>query len=206
MLDWSLVLDSRDVVEREAIEVVGDEPGVAVPADCVADDVARIAPGPRADDGAIGGEDFHVDGQLRASEILGLARSDINLDRRTVTIRYQITGSGRRARRVETKTAASAATIPLPSFIIASLRQHIARQNDERPVRPIGDWLMFVSEAGFAVNGSAFTKHFQAVLARAGLPRMRLHDMRHGAVSLLVDAGAHPGSLRSFCATLRAAG
>ena len=42
------------------------------------------------------------------------------------------------------------------------------------------------------MNGSWFTKHFQALLARAGLPRMRLHDMRHGAVSLLVDAGAHP--------------
>jgi hypothetical protein len=51
---------------------------------------------------------------------------------------------------------------------------------------------MFVSESGFAVNGSSFTKHFQAVLARAGLPRMRLHDMRRGAMSLLVDAGAHP--------------
>ena len=30
------------------------------------------------------------------------------------------------------------------------------------------------------------------MLADAGLPRMRLHDMRHGAASLLVDGGAHP--------------
>ena len=42
------------------------------------------------------------------------------------------------------------------------------------------------------MNGSWLTKHFQAMLVRSGLPRMRLHDMRHGAASLLVDAGAHP--------------
>ena len=35
-------------------------------------------------------------------------------------------------------------------------------------------------------------KHFQALLERAGLPRMRLHDLRQGAASLLVGAGVHP--------------
>ena len=60
------------------------------------------------------------------------------------------------------------------------------------PIVPIDDSLVFVTEEGLAVNGSWFTKHFQALLNRAGLPRMRLHDMRHGAASLLVEAGAHP--------------
>jgi integrase len=46
--------------------------------------------------------------------------------------------------------------------------------------------------AGRSVNGSWLTKHFQALLARAGLQRMRLHDLRHGAASLLVGAGVHP--------------
>ena len=49
-----------------------------------------------------------------------------------------------------------------------------------------------MTEDGLAVNGSWFTKHFQELLRRAGLPTMRLHDLRHGAASLLVDAGAHP--------------
>ncbi len=57
---------------------------------------------------------------------------------------------------------------------------------------PIGDSLVFVTGDGLAVNGSWFTKHFQALLRRNRLPAMRLHDMRHGAASLLVDAGAHP--------------
>ena len=49
-----------------------------------------------------------------------------------------------------------------------------------------------MTEDGLAVNGSWLTKHFQQLLRRAGLPKMRLHDLRHGAASLLVDAGAHP--------------
>jgi len=49
-----------------------------------------------------------------------------------------------------------------------------------------------ITEHGLAISGSWFTKHFQALLLRAGLPTMRLHDMRHGAGSLLVDAGANP--------------
>jgi integrase len=129
---------------------------------------------------------------LRSSEILGISRSDIDIDNRSLTIRYQISGSGRKAARVETKTAASAATIPLPRFVVERLGVHLNRLADERPVVPYGDYLVFVTPKGLPINGSWFTKHFQALLLKAGLPRMRLHDMRHGAASLLVDAGAHP--------------
>ena len=69
---------------------------------------------------------------------------------------------------------------------------HLERQDGERPFVPIDDALLFATEGGYAINGSWFTKHFQALLERAGLPQMRLHDMRHGAASLLVGAGAHP--------------
>jgi integrase len=52
--------------------------------------------------------------------------------------------------------------------------------------------LVSVPTRGYAVNGSWLTKHFQALLERAGLLRMRLHDLRHGGASLLVEAGVHP--------------
>jgi integrase len=81
---------------------------------------------------------------------------------------------------------------PLPPFVIDRVAAHLERQDALRPIVPIGDSLVFVTADGLAINGSWFTKHFQALLRRAGLPAMRLHDMRHGAASLLVDAGAHP--------------
>ena len=39
---------------------------------------------------------------------------------------------------------------------------------------------------------SWLTQHFQDLLAAAGLPKMRLHDLRHGAATLLLGAGVHP--------------
>lgn len=72
------------------------------------------------------------------------------------------------------------------------LRAHLDRQQGERPDAANDDGLVFVTPRGYAVNGSWLTKHFQALLGRAGLQRMRLHDLRHGAASLLVGAGVHP--------------
>lgn len=131
---------------------------------------------------------------LREGEILGLAWSDLDLDRGIAEIRYQLAGSGKTGRRVELKTAASAAPVPLPAFAIDRLREHWRRQLEERAAagKPTVAGLVFVTPAGWPVNGSWLTKHFQSLLAQADLPRMRLHDLRHGAATLLVAAGAHP--------------
>jgi integrase len=131
---------------------------------------------------------------LREGEILGLAWSDLDIDGGVAEIRYQLTGSGRNARRVELKTAMSAAPVPLPAFATERLRGHWRRQLEERAAagRPTAIGLVFVTTTGWPVNGSWLTKHFQALLAEAGLPRMRLHDLRHAAATLLVASGAHP--------------
>lgn len=125
---------------------------------------------------------------LRESEILGLAREDIDGD--TVTIRGQLRGSGRYAGIAPTKTPGSAATVDLPEFVAVRVRRHIEKTD------PVA--LVFTTPAGYAVNGSWFTKHFQALLARAGLPKMTVHDLRSGAATLLAAAGAHPSLARDF--------
>ena len=123
-----------------------------------------------------------------------------------MTVRQQISGSGVRATLVETKTASSAATIALRWFVVERLRIHLAHLETERPIVPIGDWLVFVTERGLAVNGSWLTKHFQALLVHTGLPRVRLHDMRHGAAACWWTPAPTPASSRSCSATRPAAG
>lgn len=127
---------------------------------------------------------------LRESEILGLAVDDVDLDAGRIRIRQQVFGSGERARLAPTKTPGSAATVDLPEFAAARLRTHFERYD------PVA--LVFTSPRGLAINGSWFTKHFQALLVEAGLPRMTVHDLRAGAASLLAAAGSHPKLAQDF--------
>lgn len=131
---------------------------------------------------------------LRASEVLGLAWEDVDEERGVALVRYQLVGSGKRAARAQLKTAASEAPVPLPPFVMTRLKAHHDKQRLERIAagRPTEDGLVFVTVDGWPVNGSWLTKHFQKLLEDAKLPTMRLHDLRHGAASLLVAAGAHP--------------
>lgn len=131
---------------------------------------------------------------LRASEVLGLSWSDVDEKRGTAHVRYQLVGSGKRARLAQLKTRASEAPVPLPSFVLTRLIAHHERQRLERIAagRPTEDGLVFVTPDGWAVNGSWLTHHFQSLLDAAGLPRMRLHDLRHGTAALLAQAGLHP--------------
>jgi integrase len=131
---------------------------------------------------------------LRVGEILGLAWEDVDLDAGTVEVRQQVQGAGRAARLVPLKTRSSEATLPIPPLVVTRLREHRASQLAERVAagRPTEDGLVFVTEAGYAVGGPAFTVRFQRLLAAAGLAKMRTHDMRHGVAALLAQAGIHP--------------
>lgn len=131
---------------------------------------------------------------LRAGEILGLAWPDVDLEAGTADIRWQLVGSGEKARRAQLKTTASHSSVPLPEFVVTRLRTHKAAQLEERLAagRPTKEGLVFITPKGYAVNATWLTKHFQQLLDDAGLPRMRLHDLRHGAASLLAGAGVHP--------------
>ena len=48
---------------------------------------------------------------------------------------------------------------------------------------------MFVTTHGTPLDGITITRRFQRILASAGLPRQRFHDLRHACASLLLAQG-----------------
>ena len=53
--------------------------------------------------------------------------------------------------------------------------------------------LVFPNQVGRPINPSNFLpRDFYPLLERAGLPRMRFHDLRHSAATLLLELGIHP--------------
>jgi integrase len=131
---------------------------------------------------------------LRASEVLGLAWSDIDWAAGTVDVRHQLAGSGVSAVRVQPKSLASSAPVVLPASVLELLRAHQHRQRQERIAAGVEteEGLVFLTLAGVAVNLSWYSKHFRALVVAAGLPPMSVHQLRHGTATLLAALGVHP--------------
>lgn len=109
---------------------------------------------------------------MRSSEITTLRRNQIDLDRRVVRLR-------------ETKNTTSR-TVPLTNEATRLFRQALAN-----PIRPIDTDLVFFGEPGKDGKRRAyqFNPAWTRIKKNTGILDFRFHDLRHEAVSRLVEAG-----------------
>jgi integrase len=129
---------------------------------------------------------------LRQGEALGLRWEDVDLDAQVLRVRRALQrrrGGGGGLVLTEPKTQRSKRTIPLPDQLAAALEDHRQRQAKERAVAG-SLWqdseYVFTTPTGTPVGPRNDFRQFRKLLARAGLPPVRLHDLRHTAASLLL--------------------
>ena len=95
----------------------------------------------------------------------------------------------------EPKTSHSRRRIALPPSLGLVLRQHKAGQEAQRALlgKPLTDNdFVFAHPDGSPLDPSTVSHAFNKVMRKAGLPHIRLHDLRHTHASLLLQAGVHP--------------
>jgi len=133
---------------------------------------------------------------LRQGELLGLRWSDLDWETSQLSIQRQlqrITGQGLVF--AELKSAASSRVVALGPATLDELRRHLSKVR-EMAVLAGDDWrqndLMFPSTLGTPIEPSDLYRRFQALLKRAGLPRVRFHDLRHTSATLMLQQGVHP--------------
>lgn len=132
---------------------------------------------------------------LRQAEILGLGWEHVDLAAGTLEVRRQLQRIDGKLVLVETKTEDGARPLLLPAVAIAALRRHQALQDKER--RAAGDqWqetgLVFTTSVGTPVDARNVIRRHHAILKAAGVPRLRFHDLRHSAATLLLAQGVSP--------------
>src|SRR5262245_16681230 len=89
------------------------------------------------------------------------------------------------------KTPRSGRTLPIPPTVLASLAAHRDWQLAERA--SAGWWAddgwVFATATGTPIHPRNDYRSFQRIIARTDLRRVRLHDLRHTAASVLIAQG-----------------
>lgn len=128
---------------------------------------------------------------LRVSEALGLVWRDVDFKTGTLTVSGQLALDGSRA---PTKTAASAATLPLLPALAGELVAHRARLAGRDLRRGHRDALVFTTGRGKPQSRRNALRAVHAAGDAAGLngdgrERVGLHDLRHSFVGIALASG-----------------
>jgi integrase len=129
---------------------------------------------------------------VRRGEALGLRWSDIDWEHGRATIRQTILPVGHRPTVGEPKTARGRRSVALDEHTVKALRAHHRTQLEQRLLlgAAFKDWgLIFAYPDGEPLNPEYVSRRFQRLLRAAGLPPVRLHDLRHTHATLALAAG-----------------
>ena len=150
---------------------------------------------------------------LRRGELLGLRWADLDLGRGRAAIRQTLLAVrdvdatvGTHRPLFGTPKTDRERTVPLPARTVAALRAHRKRQLAERlAVGPdyTDHGLVFCEPDGSPIHPVRFAKRFRVRVARAGVPAIRFHDLRHTWATLALRPAPTPRSSRRSSATPR---
>lgn len=145
---------------------------------------------------------------LRRGEALGLRWADTDLEAHRLSVNQTVALRKNQAHLSEPKTAAGRRTVAVHPKIAEALRQHRTRQHRERllvgPAWAETD-LVFPTSIGTILHPRNLVRDFKAAVERAGVPEIRLHDLRHTAATLALTAGAHPKQVQEMLGHARVA-
>lgn len=133
---------------------------------------------------------------MRRGELLGLRWKDLGFTLGVASIQQTFYRLGRQQLFRPPKTAKARRTIVLPPVLVETLL-HV-REEQVRQQKLLGNkyedlGLVFAQPNGKPLHAhNVVQRDFRKVLARASLPKIRFHDLRHVHATLLLQQGVHP--------------
>ena len=127
---------------------------------------------------------------MRRGEVLGLRWRDVDLDTSRIAVRNAIVSVAYEVLESSPKSH-QARVIDLDPETTALLQRYREQQQREREELGVDYDLDLVSctEDGDPIHPQSFSQAFATAIERAGLRRIRLHDLRHTHATIAVKAG-----------------
>lgn len=115
---------------------------------------------------------------IREGELLALTKQDFDFEKQEVSISktfHRIQGEDRIT---SPKTKQSVRTVSMPEFLCEEMQEYFSQMYDMRP-----------KDRAFPVTKSFLNREMNRGSAESGVKRIRVHDLRHSHVSLLIHLG-----------------
>jgi integrase len=133
---------------------------------------------------------------MRRSELLGLRWTAVDLSGKTLSVTetlQRIKGKGLVA--MQPKTDRSRRLVSLPPSAVALLSGLKVKQREQREAMGL-EWkesdYVFSNFDGTPYHPDTVTRAFTRIIKKAGVPKVRLHDLRHTHATLMLKQGVHP--------------
>ena len=123
---------------------------------------------------------------LRFGELAGLQRWDVDLERRTISVRRSVAETRSDGLTVKApKSAAGVRTVAFPASLTVELAAHLAEYAE-----PGRTGRVFVGPRGGVLRRNNFQRIWLRATAAAGLGDVHFHDLRHTGNTLAATGGA----------------
>jgi integrase len=132
---------------------------------------------------------------MRRGELLALRWEEVALDAGRVTVVRQLVKADGGVRYGRPKTSRGRRMVAIDAATVAALRTHRRKQLEIKVAVGRGfkdEGLIFCMPDGSPIDPDGLTQRFERHVRQAGLPRIRLHDLRHTHATLALAAGVHP--------------
>jgi integrase len=141
---------------------------------------------------------------LRRGELLGLKWADVDMEKRILVLERSYSRRGGEFVDGPVKSDSSKEPVLLSESVVASLLAHWERQLQVREHAGSAyqdNDLVFATAEGLHIHPNTLRYQFKRLIALAGVPDIRIHDMRHSNGSAM---GSTPGTnMRIVQARLR---
>ena len=119
---------------------------------------------------------------LRRGELLGLKWENVDFENKTITVRQQVMRIDGKTIEAPLKTKKAYRTIAIGDDVIEVLKKQKAKEKGE---------FVFHNENGEPISPDSVNNMLSRVLKRAGLPKIRFHDLRHTFATLALQNGVN---------------